>query len=478
MARVEITMPQLGESVTEGTITKWLKEVGEEIAEDELLFEVSTDKVDSEVPSPRPGYLAEIIVPEGETVEVGSVLCFLTDTKADTGKTGTQKGTPTATVAETTTLNGSSPGKSSGLPQPLTTPSSPPVLPTQPTSVPDGGKPVFADISAQSSKEKHPSMLLSPVVRRLLNENTLRPEQIQGTGPGGRITRGDVLAVIEQGTITLERTTPQVETHRAAATVQAAPTPVLPPAPSHSAGLTEFSGRSHTVPFSNIRRRTAEHMVMSVKTSAHVTISMEIDFEKVAQVRLAARSEWKAEENFSLTYLPFVARALCDTIREFPHVNAQVDGNALLVHHYVNLGIAVDLDFNGLVVPVIRNAETKRLRAIAREISDLARRARNKQLSPDEIMHGTFTMTNPGPYGTFLSSAIINQPQVAILTTDGVKKQAVVLETEMGDTIAIRHRGSVSLTFDHRAFDGAYAAAFLHKLKETIETRDWETELA
>jgi len=232
------------------------------------------------------------------------------------------------------------------------------------------------------------------------------------------------------------------------------------------------------VPFSNIRRRTAEHMTTSLSTSAHVTLSMEIDFENVERVRAAHKARWRADEGFGLTYLPFIARAVCDAIKEFPHVNARVDGDSLVVHHYVNLGIAVDLDFQGLVVPVVRNCDAKRLRQIAREIRDLASRARSKRLVPDEIMGGTFTITNPGPYGTAVSNAVINQPQVAILTTDGVHKKPVVVEAEDGDAIAVHHVGSVSQTFDHRAFDGAYSAAFLQRLKAILETQDWKAELA
>jgi 2-oxoglutarate dehydrogenase E2 component (dihydrolipoamide succinyltransferase) len=256
-------------------------------------------------------------------------------------------------------------------------------------------------------------------------------------------------------------------------------TVVVPPPPVAPAQVrVSPAAGDEIVPFSNIRRRTAEHVVRSKSTSAHVYTSVEVDFERVARVREAHQAEWRAREGFSLTYLPFVSRAFCDAVDGFPHVNASVDGNSLVVHHDIHLAIAVDLDFQGLIAPVIRNADGKRLRAIAREIRDLATRARNKQLLPDEVLGGTFTITNPGPYGTFMTLPIINQPQVAILSTDGVHKRPVVIEgPDGGDVIAVRRMGMLAIAWDHRAFDGAYAAAFLNRLKEVIETRDWAAEL-
>jgi pyruvate dehydrogenase E2 component (dihydrolipoamide acetyltransferase) len=231
------------------------------------------------------------------------------------------------------------------------------------------------------------------------------------------------------------------------------------------------------VPFDNIRRRTAEHMVRSKATSAHVYTSVEVDFERVERVRAAHQAAWRASEGFSLTYLPFIARAFCDTVTDFPRVNASVGDDALVVHHDVNLSIAVDLDFEGLVAPVIRTADGKRLRQIAREVHDLATRARGKRLMPDDVLGGTFTITNPGPFGTFMTLPIINQPQVAILSTDGIKKRPVVVSGPDGEAIAIHHTGMLALTWDHRAFDGAYAAAFLRAIQTELEERDWEAEL-
>jgi 2-oxoglutarate dehydrogenase E2 component (dihydrolipoamide succinyltransferase) len=250
------------------------------------------------------------------------------------------------------------------------------------------------------------------------------------------------------------------------------------PRPEPAAPAAAPAAGDEVIPFDNIRRRTAEHMVHSKAVSAHVYTSVEVDFERVERARRSGQEEWKAREGFSLTYLPFVIRAFCDAIDDFPHVNASVDGETLVVHHDIHLGVAVDLDFQGLIAPVVRNADGKRIRALAREIHDLARRARDRRLQPDEVMGGTFTITNPGPYGTYMTLPIINQPQVAILSTDSVRKRPVVIEGPDGDpTIAIRHIGLLSLAWDHRAFDGAYAASFLNALKTILETRNWEAEL-
>jgi 2-oxoglutarate dehydrogenase E2 component (dihydrolipoamide succinyltransferase) len=233
------------------------------------------------------------------------------------------------------------------------------------------------------------------------------------------------------------------------------------------------------VPFDNIRRRTAEHMVRSLATSAHVYTSVRVDFERVERVRRAHQAAWKAEEGFTLTFLPFIVRAFCDVVHDYPYVNASVEGETLVVHRDINLGVAVDLSFKGLIAPVVRNADGKRLRLIAREVRDLAARAKSKQLSPDEIIGGTFTITNMGPFGTAQTFAIINQPQVAILATDGIRKEPVVVEGPDGDdAIVVHHVGFLSLAWDHRAFDGAYAASFLNEIRTVLETRDWEAELA
>jgi 2-oxoglutarate dehydrogenase E2 component (dihydrolipoamide succinyltransferase) len=316
-------------------------------------------------------------------------------------------------------------------------------------------------------------MVTSPLVRRLITEHGLDPAQITGTGEGGRITRNDVMTAARARGSQPAAPAP-VPAAPAPRPEPAAPAPVpaATPAPARAAGDT-------VVPFDNIRRRTAEHMVRSKATSAHVYTSVEVDYERVERVRRARQAEWKTEEGFSLTYLPFIVRAVSDVVHDYPNLNASVESDSLLVHRDLHLGIAVDLDFHGLVAPVVRNADGKRLRLIAREIRDLATRAKSKQLTPDEVVGGTFTITNMGPFGTTLTLPIINQPQVAILATDAVRKQPVVVEGPDGeDTIAIHHVGHLALTWDHRAFDGAYAASFLAAVREVLETRDWEAELA
>jgi 2-oxoglutarate dehydrogenase E2 component (dihydrolipoamide succinyltransferase) len=477
---VDITMPQLGETVTEGTITRWLKQVGDRVEADEPLFEVSTDKVDSEVPAPGAGVVSEILVAEGETAPVGTRLAVLSDGSGDAAATPAPAAEPAPPAAEQPPTPEPEPA-----PAPPPVPEPAPAPPPEPEPAPAPEPPVPATPAAPPAAAPSPApaadasagaaLVTSPVVRRLLAENGIDPSDIQGTGEGGRVTRQDVLAEAARRKAGGEA--PAAPAAPAEKPAPAAPQPAAPPAPAPT--TRPQAGGDETIPFDNIRRRTAEHMVRSKATSAHVYTSVEVDFEGVERVRSAAKEEWKAREGFSLTYLPFVVRAFCDAVVDFPHVNASVDGETLVVHRDVNVSIAVDLDFHGLVAPVVRDADGKRLRLIAREIHDMANRARNKQLMPDELSGGTFTVTNPGPYGTYLTLPIINQPQVAILSTDGVKRRPVAIEGPGGDVgIAVRHVGLLALAWDHRAFDGAYAAAFLHALQEIIETRDWETELA
>ena len=446
-------MPQLGETVTEGTITRWLKQVGDTVALDEPLFEVSTDKVDSEVPAPAAGVLTEIVVPEGEIAEVGARLAVLGD-HDDDGAAGTA-----APSTETQPEPQPEPQPEA---QPETTAeAAPPSPPAAPSAAP-APRPTPAPGTADATPGRS-SRVTSPVVRRLIAERGLDPEQITGTGEDGRITRRDVMNTAPGGS--------------ARSSAPAPPTPG-PTAPAGTEAPAVQRG-DEPVPFDNIRRRTAEHMVRSKSTSAHVYTSVEVDFERVDRTRRAHQAEWKRDEGFSLTYLPFIVRAFCDAVRDYPYVNASVDGETLVVHHDVHLGIAVDLEFRGLIAPVIRDADGKRLRHIAREIRDLATRARSKQLGPDEIIGGTFTLTNMGPFGTYMTLPIINQPQVAILATDAIKKRPVVVEGPDGDdAIAVHPVGVLALTWDHRAFDGAYAASFLQALGEILETRDWDPELA
>ena len=423
----EVRMPQLGETVVEGTITQWFKRVGDQVAEDEPLFEVSTDKVDSEVPSPMTGVLVEVVAAEGDTVEVGAVVASLSEDGA---------------VVEPAPA----PAPVEPAPEPA------PVPPPAPEPAP----------SAPAAAAE--SVVLSPVVRRLIAEHGLDPTQITGTGKGGRITRSDVEVHIAQNRPTASLPTPA-----------APPTPAGPPAP---AAPPRTAGRDTIVPLSNIRRITGDHMVRSKSVSPHVLTAVEVDFEQVEQVRRVQREAFKADHGFSLTYLPFIARAVCDAIHSYPHINATVGGSELVVHNYVNLAIAVDLDFQGLLAPVVVDADRKRLVPIAEEVADLSRRARAKKLNADEISGGTFTITNPGQWGTMMQFPIINQPQVAILSTDGIRRRPVVVTSEDGgEAIAIHSVGVLALAWDHRAFDGAYVAAFLDHVRSIIETRDWHAEM-
>ncbi len=423
----EVRMPQLGETVTEGTITRWFKQVGQQVDEGEALFEVSTDKVDSEVPSPVSGVVVELRVPEGETVQVGAVLAVV---EGDAGAV-------------------EPPAASSPTPTPTPTPSA--------REAEGAAAPVSPPPSAEPAEAPAPvveGVVLSPLVRRLIAEQGLDVAELVGTGVGGRITRSDVeRAIRERG-----------------------PRPAAP-APA-SIAATGDSVRSRTVPLNNIRRITGEHMVRSKATSPHAVTVVEVDYEVVERVRQAHRDRFREEEGFSLTYLPFIARAVIDAIEEFPYLNASVGDGELIVHDPVNLSVAVDLDFEGLVAPVVADADQKRLRFIAREIHDVAARARARQLSPDEVVGGTFTITNAGSYGTHLVLPVINQPQVAILSTDGISRKPVVV-TGAGaeEAISIHSVGMLAMSWDHRAFDGAYAAAFLARVREIIETRDWEAEL-
>jgi len=464
-------MPQLGETVTEGTITRWFKQVGETVAVDEPLFEVSTDKVDSEVPAPAAGVVAEILVPEGETVDVGVRLAVISDTAGGTASAAAPAAEPASPPPAAAEPSGAEPRPAAWAP---VTPAGRSAFPSAPEMPAAAAAPAPA-AGAPAVPSNGGAAVTSPLVRRMIAEAGLDPSAIHGTGDGGRITRRDVVEA-SRGRTPAAPSAPVVPSTPAPA--PAAPVAPSAPAPAPAPSVTRTAG-DDVVPFDNIRRRTAEHMVRSKATSAHVYTSVKVDFERIERVRRANQAEWRAEEGFSLTYLPFIVRAFCDVVHDYPHVNASVDGDSLVVHRDLHLGIAVDLDFKGLVAPVIRNADGKRMRLIAREIRDLAARAKSKQLGPDEVVGGTFTITNMGPFGTTLTLPIINQPQVAILATDGIRKEPVVVEGPDGDdTIAIHHMGLLALAWDHRAFDGAYAASFLNEVRNELETHDWDAELA
>ena len=482
----DIVMPQLGETVTEGTVTRWFKQVGDEVALDEALFEVSTDKVDTEVPSPVAGVLSEILANEGDLVEVGQVLARVGSEAAAPAPAEPPAPEPPPAAAEPEPEPAPSPEPEPEPPAPEPAPVELPAA--EPRS--DAAEPRVS----RAAKSGVGGLVLSPVVRRLISESGIDPTTITGTGRGGRITRSDVEQAIRArasapaGDAAAAPGDPASEAP-AAETPPAEPPRAEPPpeaeasgpAPSRQApavpAVVARSGDS-VVPLNRIRRRTADHMVMSKQTSPHVLTAIEVDYEGVEKVRQASKQAWKAAEGFSLTYLPFIARAVVDALRDYPHLNASFGDDELIVHSNVNLAIAVDIDFQGLLAPVIQGADGKRLRQIARDIVDLANRARSRKLSPDDLSGGTFTLTNAGQYGTMMQFPIINQPQVAILSTDGVTRKPVVVTDSFGnESIAIHSVGVLAMAWDHRAFDGAYAAAFLHRVKELIETRDWETEI-
>ena len=397
----EVTMPQMGETVTEGTITAWLKAPGDPIAVDESLLEISTDKVDSEIPSPVAGVVAELLVPEGDTVPIGQLLARITtDGAAQTPDVDE----PVAEDEE---------------------PASTPRREAEPRA------PSAASEEPAEQRRSEGTTFLSPVVRRLVDEHDLDPATIDGSGRDGRITRDDVLALVE----------------------------AAPPA-------TDRPG-VRQVPFTAIRRTIGRNLVASLATAAHTLVVVEVDFARVEPVK----------ERTGLTWLPFIARAVIDAVADFPLLNAHVTPEGLDVYDAVHLGVAVDLDFEGLVVPVVRDANDLRLAALAAALKESAAAAREHRLAADDYAGGTFTLTNAGRYGTLLTAPIINQPQAAILSTDGVKVRPVAVPlADGGHGLAFHPVGNLALSFDHRAFDGAYASAFAAQVRDTLEQRDWEDE--
>lgn len=433
---MDVVMPQLGETVREGTISAWRKQVGDPVGPDEPLFEVETDKVTVDVPAPAAGVLVEILVAVGERVEVGTRLAII----RVAGEAMFTMTAPGARVVALSTARPTVPAMPVAIAE-----ASPGLDPARST-----GRITMPAIPTAIARAVGAELRLSPVVKRLIAEHRIEdPSVIPGTGGEGRITRDDVLAYVAS---------------------RGATSGAAPPADT-------------TVPMSRIRQLTAEHMVRSVAISPHVLQAVEVDFHAVERLRGAAGEAFRAREGFSLGYLPFVARAVCQAIPAFPHVNASVRVDALIVHHRVHLGIAVDLDRQGLVVPVVKDAAGKTVRALAVEIHRLVDRARRGELAPDDVTEGTYTISNSGPFGTLITAPIIHQPQVAILSTDGVRKRPVVIERSAADgsgtidAIEIRPVGVLAQCFDHRAFDGAYSAAFLRRVREILEQANFEAEL-
>ncbi len=483
----EIKMPQLGESVVEGTITRWLKQEGEEVAEDELLVEISTDKVDSEVPSSLSGKLTKILVSEGETVSVGTPIAVIGEggeAASGDGQAAQQAAEPAPTPA---------PGQEQQRPEPEqaaeekpapTPPRTPgadeqgaprPATPAAAAEPADTARRDDADRDAYEAPRKRAGDMskrgiISPLVRRLAEENDVNLDEIEGTGTGGRIRKQDVQKFIET-----RRARPA-----APAGPAAAPAPPPPPPERRTAEVAVRRApgeREELVPWSNIRRRTAEHMVASHLETARAWNAVEADWTNIYRLREQAKGAFREREGFNLTFMPFLARTVCETLLEMPEVNATFDeeNQANRVKHYVNLGIAVALEGGGLIVPVVKDADEKNIVGLARAINDVAARARSRKLAPDDLIGGTFTITNPGPFGSIISVPIIPRGQTGILGFEAIQKRVVVTDD---DAIAVRSMGFLSMSWDHRTIDGAEAARFLARLRERIETTDFAPELS
>ncbi|MFL5964371.1 MAG: 2-oxoglutarate dehydrogenase, E2 component, dihydrolipoamide succinyltransferase [Gaiellaceae bacterium] len=439
---VDVVMPQMGVSVSEGTITKWSKQVGDRIDADETLLEISTDKVDTEVPSPASGVVTEILVPEGETVEVGTVLARIGGEGAAAAPPPEPATQPAADAAEASASEGQTTAEAAQ-------------EPTQP---------------AESAASGNGKSFISPVVARIASEHGIDPAQVPGTGSGGRVTKKDIQAFLESGEPDSKKASGLVEP-----AVPAAPAPAVAPTPTPAPPSQEAAppGIGETLePISAMRRGIAEHMRRSLDTSAHVTSAIEVDMSKVVQLREKLKKEYQSSYGVNPTYLAFIARAATETLREYPWVNGELRGDKIVTRNYVNLGFAVELaDGKGLIVPVVKNAETLNLLGMAKAIADVAKRARDKQLAPDDVTGGTFTITNPGGYGTFHGTPVISQPQAGILGTYAIVKRPWVITDENGaDAIAIRSMMNLTLTYDHRLVDGALAGRFLRDLRERLQT--------
>ncbi len=477
--QIEVVMPQMGVSVSEGTITKWLKSEGEPIARDEALLEISTDKVDTEVPSPGEGVVAKIMVQEGETVEVGAVLAVI-------APAGSEVATPTETPPEPATQAAAdaSEAAASETAEP-TAPTPPPAEAPAKAATPPQATPTPAASGSDNGRT-----FVSPVVARIAAEHGVDVGRVQGTGNAGRVTKKDILAFVESGasaqTAPEAPAAPKTPAPEAAATpepappVAPAPTPApvatAPPPPAAPAAAPAAAGEpaaGETLePLTAMRRGIAEHMRRSLDTSAHVTSAIEVDMSKVVAIRGKLKKEFEAAYGVNPTYLAFIARATVETLREYPWINGEIRGDKIVTRNYVNLGFAVELaDGKGLIVPVVKNCEGLNLLGLARSVVEIAQKARDKKLSPDDVQGGTFTITNPGGYGTFHGTPVISQPQAGILGTYAVVKRPWVAQDELGqDVIAIRPMMNLTLTYDHRLVDGALAGRFLRDLRKRLES--------
>jgi 2-oxoglutarate dehydrogenase E2 component (dihydrolipoamide succinyltransferase) len=457
---IDVVMPQMGVSVSEGTITKWLKSEGQPVEADEALLEISTDKVDTEVPSPGSGVVQQILVQEGETVAVGTKLAVIAPEGAEAPEAPPPE--PATQPAADASMAAASEGVGEVAPS------------AQEASRPAAPAPSGNGASTDGKQ------FVSPVVARIAAEHNVDPSQVQGTGRGGRVTKKDILAFIESGApapaptpaATPRAAPPQQPEAPPAAAPPPPPAPAAPP-PARAEPQAPLPGEQFE-PMNAMRRGIAEHMRRSLDTAAHVTSAIEVDMSKVVAIRDKLKKEYQSTYGVNPTYLIFVARAVTETLRDYPWINGEIRGDQIVTRPYVNLGFAVELaDGKGLIVPVVKNAETLNLLGIAKAVTDVAQRARDKKLLPDEVQGGTFTITNPGGYGTFHGTPVISQPQSAILGTYAVVKRPWVVQDEMGqDVIAIRPIMNLTLTYDHRLIDGALAGRFLRDLRQKLESWD------
>ena len=448
---VDVVMPQMGVSVSEGTVTRWLKSIGDHVDADESIVEISTDKVDTEVPSPGSGTLSEILVEEGQTVEVGTLLGRIGEgpvVEAAPPPAATQPAADEAAPAASESV------AAPVAPQPAPPPAQRESVETEPAR------------ELEHAGNGHDRAFVSPVVARIATEHGIDPATVPGSGRGGRVTKKDIVSFIEEGPA---QTPPEATTARPEPAPRKAAQPQPQPAPAAPPTLEPGEAIE---PMNAMRRGIAEHMRRSLDTAAHVTSAIEVDMSRVVAIRERLKPELQRSYGVNLTYLSFVARATVETLRDWPWVNAELRGESIVTHNYVNLGFAVALEGGkGLIVPVLKHAEGLNLLGMARGVADLAERARTKKLLPDDVQGGTFTITNPGSFGTFHGTPVINQPQSGILGTYAVVKRAWVIRDENGnDALAIRPIMNLTLTYDHRLVDGAYAGGFLRELREKLET--------
>jgi pyruvate dehydrogenase E2 component (dihydrolipoamide acetyltransferase) len=455
----DVVMPQMGESIVEGTLTKWLKKAGEHVDRDEPLFEISTDKVDTEIPSPTAGVLKEVLVEEGKTVAISTVVGRIEE------GAGNGASAPAPAAAKAAPAPAPPAAKAPAPPAPEPEP-----LP-EPVAQSAGPYPIPVEEPAPAMEAESPAGPLSPLVRKMAREYGIDLKQVRGSGAGGRITKQDLEAYMSaQGARTMaQSSTPSTAVATTAPSAPTVYTPAVPPAPPPPMPRAE-APRARVEPMSVMRQRIAEHMVMSKRVSAHVTTVHKTDMTKIAKMRERNKAEFQARYGYSLTFLPFVAKAAAEAIRHFPILNASIEGTNIIYHNEINIGIAVALE-NGLIVPVIRNADEKNVVGLQRSIVDLSTRARSRQLKPDEVQGGTFSITNFGSFGSVFATPVINQPQVAILGVGAVEKVPVVVD----DAIAIRSVAYLALTFDHRLIDGALADQFTGKVKSILE--NWSEEV-